>query len=56
MINFNPLAIAVAVVAAFVLSPVYYAALGNQLHRLARPMPRPPDRQHGRYSSSSFGA
>jgi hypothetical protein len=35
MIDLNPLAIAVAVVAAFVLSSVYYAALGNQLVSLS---------------------
>jgi hypothetical protein len=35
MIDLNPLAIAVAVVAAFVLSSVYYATLGNQLASLS---------------------
>jgi hypothetical protein len=35
VIDLNPLAIAVAVVSAFVLSSVYYAALGNQLVSLS---------------------
>jgi hypothetical protein len=35
VIDLNPLAIAVAVVSAFVLSSVYYAVLGNQLAALS---------------------